>query len=274
MPLVELSKGFHLNVECKGDGQPLVLLHGFTGSSRAWGDFGERLVGSFKVVTVDIVGHGQSDSPPGLDHYLMSQARRDIVSAVQGAGVERAHWLGYSMGGRTALHVAAAFPEAVDRLMLVGASPGIAERPGRQARIASDAALADDIERYGVPAFVDRWENLALFATQKRLPDSVRAAIRGVRLANNPRGLAQSLRWMGAGSQPRLHEVLPSVSMPTLLLAGAEDSKYVEQGRQMAAAMPSATFVSVPGVGHAAHTEEPQFCANEVVRFSAGEASK
>ncbi|MFQ5381957.1 MAG: 2-succinyl-6-hydroxy-2,4-cyclohexadiene-1-carboxylate synthase, partial [Dehalococcoidia bacterium] len=215
--------GFSLNLEVRGSGPPLVLLHGFTGSAAAWGNFGDRLAGEFRIIAVDIVGHGASDAPRSLDSYRMERVRDDIVRAVSLAGFEHGAWLGYSMGGRTALHIAVAHPEAVERLALVGASPGLAKAAEREARIASDQALAADIERDGIEAFVDRWESLPLFATQRRLPRDVREKIRAGRLACRPHGLANSLRGMGTGAQPPLHNRLASLPMPVLLLAGEED---------------------------------------------------
>lgn len=267
MTRIDVAPGFALNLECAGSGPALVLLHGFTGSAHSWGTFADSLARLFTVVAVDIVGHGLSDAPPTLDHYRMPQAVDDIVAAVNGAGFRRAHWLGYSMGGRTALHIAAAHPGAVDRLVLVGASPGIASPDERAARRDADEQLAARIERDGIRPFVNYWESIPLFASQSRLSPATREAIRAGRLACNATGLANSLRGMGAGAQEPLHEVLSSIRAPALLLAGADDEKYTIIGREMAGAMPHACFVSIPGAGHAAHLEVSAACARAVVTF-------
>lgn len=130
MTRVEVAPGFHLNIESEGEGQPLVLLHGFTGSASTWDGLKAALGSRFRFVAVDIVGHGRSDAPSALDHYRMERATADITAAVRALGIDRADWLGYSMGGRTVLSLAAAFPAAVRRLVLIGASPGLA-RPCR-----------------------------------------------------------------------------------------------------------------------------------------------
>ena len=109
--------------------------------------------------------------------------------------------------------------------MLEGASPGIADAAEREARRASDAALAGRIERDGVEAFVDEWERVPLFASQLALPAEARAAVRATRLAQRAHGLANSLRGMGAGAQAPLHDRLPSIAAPTLLLAGSLDDE-------------------------------------------------
>jgi pimeloyl-ACP methyl ester carboxylesterase len=99
------------------------------------------------------------------------------------------------------------------------------------------------------------------------LPDEARAAFRTDRLASDPVGLANSLRGMGTGAQEPLHDRLASLAMPALVMAGELDTRYVATGREMVAAMPNSRFVEVPGAGHAAHTENPIFCASEVIRF-------
>lgn len=267
MTRFEVAPGFSLNVECEGAGEPIVLLHGFTGSAESWGEFGHRLAQRFRTLAVDFVGHGASDSPVAIDHYRMDQVVADLVRLVALLGYRRAHWLGYSMGGRTALQVAAACPDAVDRLVLIGASAGLADAGERAARVVADEALAARIERDGVEAFVDYWERLPLFATQQRLAEETRQRVRAGRLACNAVGLANSLRGMGTGAQAPLQAALGRIAAETLVVAGEEDTKFAGIGQELAAAMPRARFLAVPGVGHAAQLEAPLVLANTVLAF-------
>jgi 2-succinyl-6-hydroxy-2,4-cyclohexadiene-1-carboxylate synthase len=264
---IELGPGFGLNVERSGSGSPLVLLHGFTGSVGAWSPLRESLAERFTLFAIDVVGHGLSDKPATLDHYFLPQAAADVVRAVEIAGLSKCAWLGYSMGGRLALRVATDFPQAVERLALIGASPGLASPEERGARVASDELLAQNIERDGVEAFIDYWENIPLFASQKRLPPERQAAIRAGRLRNDTVGLASSLRGMGTGTQEPLHDRLTSLRIPVLALAGELDTKYTAIAREMAAAIPDALTLVVPGAGHAAHTENPDFCGAAIAAF-------
>ncbi len=267
MNRISIAPGFYLNVEKAGAGPPLVLLHGFTGSAASWAPFSELLNERFTTVAIDIVGHGHSDKPRDRGHYQMNQVAADLVKAVGLVGFPHAHWLGYSMGGRTALCVAANHPGNVAKLVLIGASPGLPTEQERLARRNSDEAIAQHIESAGVPAFVNYWERLPLFATQSRLPSEVQERIRAGRLRNDPVGLVNSLRGMGTGSQPALHDRLPTIVMSTLLLAGEQDTKYLAIGQEMAAAMPRARLLAVPGAGHAAQLENSDFCARETTAF-------
>ena len=250
--------GVMLNVEVAGQGPPVVLLHGFTGSARGWSRVVEALSPEFTTLAVDIVGHGLSDSPEALDHYRMPQVTADLVRLIRTAGYPRATWLGYSMGGRTALQLAVAHPEAVGALILEGATPGLRTAEEREARIASDEVLASNLDRDGIEPFIDFWQAVPLFASQASLPAEVWDAQRAGRLRNSPRGLANSLRGMGTGSTEAVHDRLSEVRVPVLTMAGEWDPRYTEVAREMAAAFPDATMHVIEAGGHAAHLENPE----------------
>ena len=256
-----------LNVESAGQGEPLILLHGFTGSVTTWDAQVDEFAKHFRTVAIDLVGHGLSDSSPELTHYKMHQCVADLRALLDKLGIESAHWLGYSMGGRTALQFAVAYPERVTRLVLEGATPGIADAAERSARVADDEALAEFIEREGIAAFTERWTRQPLFATQERLPAEVRQRLYQQRLRNSPVGLANSLRGMGTGAQRPVWDRLSSVTCPTLLVVGAEDAKFLALARAMAAGMPRAKIAVIEGVGHAAHLENPATFNRAVIDF-------
>lgn len=250
--------GVMLNVEAAGQGPPVVLLHGFTGSARGWTRVVEALAPEFTTLAIDIIGHGQSDSPADVGRYRMEQVVEDLVRVLRAAGYERAAWLGYSMGGRTALQVAVHHPDAVSALVLEGASPGLATAEEREARVAADEVLAQRLERDGIEPFIDFWQSIPLFASQASLPSAVWEVQRAGRLRNSIVGLATSLRGMGTGSQPALHDRLSEVRVPALLLAGELDIRYTGIAQEMARSLPDAAMHTVPGGGHAAHLEQPE----------------
>lgn len=250
--------GITYRARVAGSGPALLLLHGFTGDLHTWDRFVPRWAQSFQVIAVDLPGHGSTDAPTSPARYRMERCVDDLTAFLDELGVTDVRVLGYSMGGRVALHFVLAAPQRVAALVLESASPGIADAAERAARVKADEALADAIERDGVAAFVERWERLPLFASQARLPEDVRAAVRAQRLRQRATGLANSLRGKGAGAQEPLHDRLREIAAPTLLMAGELDDKYVRIVEEMAARIPHARAVVVPDAGHTVHLEQPQ----------------
>lgn len=255
------------NVESVGTGPPLVLLHGFTGSRTTWQQLTAALGHHYTCVIPDHVGHGLSGAPPAVDRYRMRRVVDDLAEVLRASGYERAAWLGYSMGGRTALQVAVHRPEIVSALILEGASPGIADANERAERIAADEALAARIEAEGVDWFADYWGALPMWDTQTSLHPVIRVALRQQRLAQRAVGLANSLRGMGAGAQEPVWDRLDEVRMPVQLIAGALDEKYAGIAREMALALPNATIELIEDAGHAAHLEQADAFATVVLDF-------
>lgn len=259
-----LINGVRYHVEARGVGEPLLLLHGFSGSGANWAAQVASLEHEFRVYTVDLLGHGQTDSPDDPKRYVMERATGDLIGVLDAFGVERAHLLGYSMGGRLALYTALEFPERFERLILESASPGLRSEAERQARVAQDEALAQRIENEGIPAFADYWTNLPLFASQNA---EVRARLHAQRLHNNSQGLANSLHGMGTGVQPSLWGRLGELRLPTLLQCGEQDAKFRGINTEMQMLIPDAELVIVPGAGHTIHAEQPERFHAEVMRF-------
>lgn len=231
----------------------VVFVHGFTQTRRSWQPVASMLPARFETIAIDAPGHGESG-----ELRLDLPAAADWLGRVGGA----ATYVGYSMGGRLALHLALAEPAVVDRLVLVSSTPGIADERARAERRCRDEELAAEVERDGVEAFITRWLALALFAT---LPPS--AALIDERLANTPAGLASSLRLAGTGAQRSLWDRLGELTMPVLLVAGGLDEKFVAIAEQMQAAIPSAQLKVVAGAGHSVHLERPKVFVAELTRF-------
>ncbi len=248
---------------------PVLGLHGFTGSADTMADLAARLVPSHRVILPDLIGHGSSDAPVDPAAYTFDACVAQLVSLVDELAVTRFDLLGYSMGGRVALGMATRHGDRVSSAVLIGASAGIDDPVARAERCARDAALADSIEHEGVPAFVDRWMALPLFASQRRLGREYLDAARRQRLANSPTGLANSLRGMGSGAQPPLHAELARIRTPIRLVVGAEDPKFRIIAAELAAALPSAELIEVAQAGHAAHLEQPAIVADAALELFA-----
>jgi 2-succinyl-6-hydroxy-2,4-cyclohexadiene-1-carboxylate synthase len=260
-------------VEAEGSGESLLLLHGFTGSSVNWAGHISALAQRYRVFAIDILGHGRSDAPADPARYRMENVAGDIAAVLAELKAAPVHLLGYSMGGRLALYLAITYPTLVKSLILESASPGVETAEERRQRRRQDEQLAKWIEREGIEAFVRRWEQLPLFASQQNLPPSVRDNLRRQRRQNTTQGLANSLRGMGTGAQPSLWSRLPELAMPVLLLAGELDSKFVAIAQQMAARLPAAWLTVVPGAGHTIHLERPALFDEVVLGWLDGQSS-
>ena len=260
-------------VERAGIGTPIVLLHGFTGSKANWKQLITPLAEAHSVIAIDILGHGDSDKPDDPHRYRMEYVSSDIIKLVRAMTTAPITLLGYSMGGRLALYTAALYPEEINRLILESASPGLLTAEERLQRQHSDNELADRIERDGIIAFVDYWENIGLFASQKDLPESVQTVLHEQRLNNSPIGLANSLRGMGTGIQPSLWEKLPEIRQPTLLITGELDSKFHRIAEKMKTTLPDALHISIPQAGHTVHLEQSDAYSQHVLTCCASESS-
>ncbi len=251
--------------------QSLMLIHGFTGCAASWEPLARIFVArGLRVIALDLPGHGYSDAPEDPACYTVTRSAAYIATALRNLGIDSRDviLLGYSLGGRIAL--ATALSQELRALILESASAGLATEPERAARRAGDEALATRIERHGIPAFVDEWERLPLFASQRTLPAERRQMLHAQRLRNRTVGLANSLRGAGTGSQPYLGERLDDLHLPTLLIAGALDEKYRTIAADMAERIPTARTMIVAQAGHAVHFEQPEVFASTVLDFVHG----
>lgn len=212
----------------------LAFVPGFMQRGDAWAPVAERLGERYPSVLLD-----RADAP-----------------APEGAVV-----VGYSMGGRLALHAALGEPSRWRALVLVGVSAGV---PDPDARRAADEELATWIESSPIEAVVARWERQPVFASQG--PELV-AAQRPGRLRHDPAELARLLRTAGQGAVPPVWDRLPELDLPVLCLAGALDETYVAAGRRMASLLPLGTMRTIPGAGHAPQLEAPDAVAAELRAF-------
>ena len=239
-----------------GDGTPVTLLHGFTQSGRSWREVVAKMPQGYRWIVPDLRGHGETGTSPGAS-CSMEACTSDLELLWDHLGVVRTHLVGYSMGGRLALHVAARRPGRVLSLLTVGAHAGL-DPDAREGRRQGDEALAQRIEKEGVEAFVKYWGGLPLFAGLERRGPSFVAQVESERLENHAAGLACSLRGMGAGVMEPLWDDLARVSFPCTFVAGQLDHGYVASARRLAATVPGGRVEVVLRSGHPVHQERPE----------------
>ncbi len=234
-------------------GQPILLLHGFMGSSSDWDACIAQLADEFRYIAVDLPGHGKSiDCHPDL--YSFERCARALISILDELRVEQCSLVGYSLGGRMALYTASTYPERFGCVVLESASPGLRTDVEREERRRQDELRAQELEQGDFDTFLQRWYSQPLFRSLASDQPRLRRMIER-RRHNDPHELAKSLRGMGTGVQPSLWERLPHLPCSLLLIVGEQDEKFSQIGRQMAGLHPAAQLVSVPHAGHNVHVE-------------------
>ena len=242
-----------------GEGRPVTLLHGFTQSGRSWRELIAKLPAGYRWIVPDLRGHGETQIWKGAS-CSMDACTADLVKLWDTLDVERTHLVGYSMGGRLALHIATHRPDRVLSVFTIGAHAGL-EEDAREGRRRGDEALAERIEKDGIEAFVNYWGSQPMFAGIERRGPTYAAEVRSERLRNHVAGLACSLRGMGAGAMEPLWDQLAHVEFPCTFVAGQLDHGYVASARKLAATVPNSRVEIVPRAGHSVHQERPDAVA-------------
>jgi 2-succinyl-6-hydroxy-2,4-cyclohexadiene-1-carboxylate synthase len=229
----------------------VVLVPGFMQGASAWSTVIERIGGRYRATALD---HREHDLAGRLEE-------------IERASPHGAALVGYSLGGRLALHAAlraADRPGRFAALVTVGASAGIEDGEQRKRRRAADRELADWIERHPIEAVVARWERIPALAGQ---PLELIEAQRADRRQHSPRDLARLLREAGQGVIEAVWEGLTWLPTPLLALAGERDRAYVEAAERMARLAPRGRAEAIPAAGHAAHLERPAAVARALLEF-------
>ena len=211
------------------------------------------------VIAPDLRGHGGNPTPAAEPHTL-GAGTEDVLRTWDELGVRRSNLVGYSLGGRLALHLAARHPDRVETLAVIGAHAGF-EGEARARRQAEDEALAARIEAEGVDWFAAYWAALPIFAGLARRGPDFLATIDARRRRNRAEGLAAALRGMGGAAAEPFWDRLPAIEAPTLVIVGAADEPYLARGRRLVSLVPNARLEIVPEAGHAAHLEQPEAVA-------------
>jgi 2-succinyl-6-hydroxy-2,4-cyclohexadiene-1-carboxylate synthase len=249
----------------RGRGPPLLLLHGFGWTHRSFDDLVPGIEAGHQLILADLPGHGASVAP--TDGFERSLAALASELGARDAGPLPV--IGYSMGARLALGLAVGWPALVSRLVLISGSPGLESEAARVARRRADEALASDLEQLGVERFLDRWEAGPLFARLRALPVERQAELRAHR-TKDAAGMAVALRHLGLGAQPSYWGRLGELSIPVLLMTGAEDPKFTELARTMSGRIVQAETLSLAGCGHAPHLESPGQVVGPLRSFLSG----
>jgi len=253
-------KDISINLEnfenTEGQNDIVLFIHGFTGSSKDWGEILPLIDSNYKTLAIDLIGHGKSDSPDDENYYTQDSLVEQIDFAIRQLNIKKIILAGYSMGGRVALSYAARYPEKVKGLILESASTGISSEEVRQQRIKYDLELAEFIKNNSFEKFVDHWMNIDLFKSQKSLPNETLKKVRDNKLSNNKAGISNSLKGFSTGKMQPLINSLKNINAKTILITGELDQKFTSINSEMVNHLPAAEHKIVENAGHNVHLEK------------------
>jgi pimeloyl-ACP methyl ester carboxylesterase len=263
------SEGARLYYEETGKGTPVLFIHEFGGDHRSWDDQMRHFGRGWRCITWGARGYPPSDCPQEEKLYGQDFFNRDAIAVLDAAGIGKAHIVGLSMGGYTALMLAAKFPERVLSCTAAGAGSG-AERATRTQFVEDARARAIEFERAGR---IDA-ETVALSPTRVQLQNKDPIGWRTfvAYLAEHPaHAAANTLRTVQAGraSLYDLEAELKGIAAPVLLLVGDEDEPCLDVNLWMKRLMPTARLGMLPGSGHPINLEEPALFNQLVEAFIA-----
>ncbi len=256
----------HYEIAGNSSGPWIVLLHGFMGSSEDWRELLRCLRGTYRVVLIDLPGHGASlPGPVQTAACTMTSTAQSVLQVLDDCRIDQCALLGYSMGGRLALHLALAHPERFRAVALESASPGLRTEDERRRRRDHDDMLAARLEDEELALFLDSWYRQPLFATLRAHPSFEGLLER--RLRNESAELAAALRALSTGRQESLWSELADCRLPILFVAGDKDHKYRSIAQAMAQSCPAGRLQIISRAGHNIHCESTRVFAEQVEDF-------
>jgi pimeloyl-ACP methyl ester carboxylesterase len=257
MAEVAASDGVTLYAEAHGEGAPVLLSCGLCTTHVNWRPQLEALsAAGFRVVIWDYRGHGRSGVPDDPAAYTMDKVVDDIGRVLEWAapGVSAVVG-GLSFGGLASLHFALRHPDRVRGLLLVDSGPGF-KNPEAQARWEGQVErTASFAENKGLAAFVKSRASVTTVGLQPDLPAAIAAG--EAIAAQDPKGIAHFARCIAGPAAPVIDE-LASIEAPALVVVGEKDAPYLRAAEVMAARIPDAEHVIIPGAGHIVNIEEPE----------------
>ncbi len=237
----------------------IVLLHGFTQNSDTVEGFALLLaeLTTRTVHVLDLPGHGKSS----MIKLSLSECATTIHSMFNNS-----IYVGYSLGGRIAMHLAQLAPESVTALVIIAAHPGPSTSLERQARLNTDLKLSRRLEQITtddqLTEFLQTWIKQDVFQNLNQDEANLRA-----RLQNDPGGLAWASQYLSLATQADLQSVLSSSLIPLLYIYGSDDLKYAEVGDRMVKLNAKFSKVAIPNSGHYVLGQKPYVAASIIEKY-------
>lgn len=252
MPRVFLN-GINLYYEVHGRGFPLLLLHGFAGTTKSWKPQVKPLSRSYRLIIYDMRGHGQTDSPRELSAYSMEIVVEDQYQLLRHLGVEQGVIGGLSLGGLVAMHFYFKHPEMVRALILADTGPGYRNPERMEAWNRERIACAEVLEREGMEGFMRSPYSILDYYT----PPEVMRRLDPIGLANVNRGVMLNIRLLP----------VEEIKVPTLILCGDRDRDFLPATEYMSQRIPDSEKVILQGAGHGSNIDQPEAFNDAILGF-------
>jgi len=246
----------------------LHCLHGFLGSPHDWDDLAAALRESLPalaapgaLLTPDLFGADAFAHADSIPAWAEAYGRREAQARLPGPRAAGNYLLGYSLGGRLALHLAVQFPALWDGVIIVGANPGLDSEEARARRRTHDEAWARRFEDEPWDALLAAWDAQPVFAgrgggpRRRREQDFARVQLAG------------ALRRWSLGAQVPLWPALRGIPCPVLWVAGAEDAGQADICRRVGETIPGVEVWVAPDAGHRVPWEQPRAFAARAAGF-------
>ena len=240
--------GVSISYDSVGSGPPILLSNGYSATAQMWTGQVDAWSGDFQIVTWDMRGHGLSDSPDDPALYNEAQTVGDMAAVLDACGVERAVIGGLSLGGYMSLAFNLEHPARVRALLLCDTGPGYRKVEARDGWNDMSIRRAEAFEARGLEAL-------------GRSAEVERSTHRSAK------GLALAARHMLPQYDSRIIDSLPSIKVPTLVLVGERDERFLAPADYMASKIPGAAKVVIPDAGHAANIDQPAAFNATIVGF-------
>jgi len=239
--------GVELYYEVHGEGVPVLLTHGYSSSSHMWegqvGPFSKR----YQLITWDMRGHGKSDYPADQGAYSEEATVADMAGILDAVGAKTAVIGGLSLGGYMSLAFHLVHPERTRALLIIDTGPGYKKDEPRAGWNATAIKRAERLEAEGLPKSGG--------AETRTAPH------------RSADGLAKAARGMLTQRNARVIESLPNIAVPSLVVVGADDAPFIAASDYMAAKIPGAKKLVIPGAGHASNIDQPAAFNDGVLGF-------